>query len=104
MLSQFIAQIEVKNCAPNSGDNSCLTTLPSSVATRDTLITLLGVVFAVFAAVAVIIIIVQAIHFIMSKGEPDKVVDARRGIIYAVIGLGVAISAEIIVNVVIGRI
>ena len=104
MFTQIIAQIELKNCAPDAPNkDGCLTTLPTTLADKTSLVTVLSVVFGVLAALAVIIIIVQAIRFVMSKGEPDKVAEARRGIIYAVVGLGVALSAELIVNVVIGR-
>ncbi|NBU34354.1 hypothetical protein EB118_12880 [bacterium] len=101
LYSTLFAQIN--NCEQGSTDGGCLTNLPNVAANQTTLSNLLTVVFGVIGAVAVIIIIVQAIRFIMSQGESQKAADARRGVIYAAIGLAIAVSAEIIVNFVVGR-
>jgi hypothetical protein len=55
------------------------------------------------AAIAVLIIVIQGIRFVLSQGDSQKAADARKGVIYAVIGLVVALLAEAVVRLVIGR-
>lgn len=97
----FMAQVQ--NCPQGTDANACLTTLPQVAADSVTLTAVLSIIFGVIGAVTVLIIIIQGIRFILSNGEPQKAADARRGILYAAIGLGVVVSAEIIVNFVIGK-
>lgn len=93
---------QIKNCSTGaSGD--CLTSIPTTAANQATLTNILSVVFGVIGAVTVIIIIVQSVRFILSQGDSQKATDARKGVIYAAVGLGVVVSAEIIVQFVIGR-
>lgn len=101
-MINYIAQIQ--NCAQGDNSANCLTNLPVVDASNTTLQSVLGVIFGVIAAVAVIIIVIQGIRFVLSGGDPQKAADARKGIIYAVVGLGVAISAELIVRFVIGSV
>ena len=89
--------IQITNCPENSTNSECLTNIPQVAADNSTLTTGLGIVFAIIGVVSVIIIIVQGINFVLSKGEPDKAASARKGVIYAVIGLGISVSANIIV-------
>lgn len=99
MISIFA---QIKNCDPGArGD--CLTTIPNVAADQSTVANVLGIVFGVIGAVTVLIIIVQAIRFILSNGDSQKAADARKGVIYAAVGLGVVVSAEIIIRFVIGR-
>lgn len=93
---------EVKNC-DSGGAGGCLTNLPSVTADQTSLSNLLSVVFGVLAAIAVLIIVIQGIKFVLSQGDGQKSADARKGVIYAVVGLIVAISAEIVVRLVIGK-
>ena len=99
-MLHYIAAI--KNCEGGaSGD--CLTELPQVDANQATLNNALSILFGVLAAIAVLIIVLQGIKYVLSQGDPQKATDARKGIIYAVVGLVVALSAEIVVRVVIGR-
>ena len=100
MLNSFIAQVQ--NCEQGNNGASCLTNLPEVSAGQDTLTNVFSIVFGVLAAVAVLIIVVQGIRFVLSQGEAQKAADARRGVIYAVIGLVIALMAEVIVRVVLG--
>ncbi|MEI7632197.1 MAG: pilin [bacterium] len=101
-MIHYIAQIT--NCAEGSTATNCLTKLPEVAADQTTLTSVLSIVFGALAAVAVLIIVLQGIRFILSSGEPQKASDARRGVIYAVIGLVVALTAEAIVRFFVGRI
>ncbi len=88
---------------PTSAFNGVPTGLPTTCAGTTSLQSILGIVFGVIAAVAVLIIVIQGIKFMLSNGEPQKAADARKGIIYALVGLGVALSAEAVVRLVIGK-
>ncbi len=100
MVHRLIAQFKPDNC---EGDK-CLSNLPSVSAGENQVEAILAIVFGVFAAVAVIIIVIAAINFASSEGNPDNISRAKRTIIYALIGLVIALSAEIIVLTVVGRI
>ena len=93
-LFTYFAQIE--NC-PIGNEPDCLTTLPDVSANGATLTTVLGLVFGTITAVTVIIIVIQGIKFILSDGNPEKASSARKGVIYALIGLVLSLSANIIV-------
>ena len=94
ILKNF-AQV-VENC-PEGQREACLTTLPDVAADSATLTLVLSIVFGIITAITVIIIIVQGIKFILSDGNPEKAASARKGIIYAVIGLVISLSANVIV-------
>lgn len=87
---------EVSNC-PDGETTGCLTTLPDVPADSATLTTALSIVFGIITAVTVIIIVIQGIKFVLSDGDPDKIASARKGIIYALIGLVLSLSANVIV-------
>lgn len=100
MVHRLIAQYKPDNC---EGDK-CLSNLPSVSAGENQVEAILAVVFGVFAAVAVIIIVIAAINFASSEGNPDNISRAKKTIIYALIGLVISLSAEVIVLTVVGRI
>jgi hypothetical protein len=96
LLTIFAQAIE--NCPENASEtNSCLTNLPQVNADGSALTTILSIVFGTISAVAMIIIIVQSLRFVLSSGEPEKAAEARKGIIYALIGLVISLSANVIV-------
>lgn len=66
---------------------------------RDSVINTL--IYAV-GIIATIMIIVSGIRYVTSAGDPARVNSAKSGILYAVIGLVIAIMAYAIVNFVIG--
>lgn len=59
--------------------------------------TILNYVLAIFGAVAVIMVVYSGIQLIISQGNSEKVAQARRGVIYAVVGLLVIGFAQVIV-------
>jgi hypothetical protein len=101
MIFNTFAQLQ--NCPDGVGTN-CLTTLPNVQANQSSLSIVLGLVFGVLAAVAVLIIVIQGIKFSVSQGDPQKAADARKAIIYAVVGLVVSLSAEAVVKLVLNKI
>ena len=52
----------------------------------------------VVGAVAVVMIIVGGLRYVISRGDPKNVTEAKNLLLYAVIGLGVAFAAYAIVK------
>lgn len=61
------------------------------------------IIAAIAGVVAIIMIIVAGISYILSGGEPAKIIAARNAIIYAVIGLIVIVLARTIIVFIVNR-
>jgi len=96
-LSDTTAQA---SCDPGT---TCDTGLPTVQAGKTQLDQVLSIVFGVFAAIAVLMVILGGLRYITSQGNPQEVAKARDTIIFAGIGLVIAVSAEAIVFFVVGR-
>ena len=105
MLGGLIFRVsQIKNCPEGtSADSFCKTNLPQIDASSATLEKVLPVVFGTITALAVLIIVVQGIKFILSQGEPDKSAQARKGVIYAAVGLVIVFVADIFVAFILKR-
>lgn len=77
--------------------------LPETPATPASLETILQIVFGVIGALAVLFIIVGGFKLVMSQADPQKIAKARATIIYALVGLVVALLAEAIVTFVLSE-
>lgn len=68
---------------------------------------LLGTVLNIFSLVvgviAVIMVIISGLKFVTSGGDPQRASSARNSIIYALVGLVVALLAQVIVRFVLSR-
>lgn len=82
---------------------TCDTGLPHTPASAANLNRILTFVFGILGAAAVLMVVIGAFNFINSEGDPQKAERARSTIIYALIGLVVAITAEALVAFVLGR-
>ncbi len=82
-------------------NNKCEGGASSLESTIQTVITILTTIVGV---AAVIIIIINGLRFITANGDSNSITAARNGIIYALIGLVIAVMAQIIVRFVLGRI
>ncbi len=58
----------------------------------------LQIAFGILGAIAVLIIVIAAMQYVISAGDPQKVAKAKDSIIYALVGLVVAILAFAIVT------
>lgn len=85
------------NCIGN-GSNVCETNLPNVAASGAQLRTILQIVMGVLAAIAVLMITIGGFRYVISEGNPESTKKARSTILYALVGLVVAISAEVIVT------
>jgi heme/copper-type cytochrome/quinol oxidase subunit 2 len=72
--------------------------LPEGPQTGAEIVTIINTIsnwiFTIFLAVAVIFIIMAAIKFLTSGGDPGKVQSARDSLLYALIGVAVAVLAK----------
>ena|ERR1700722_1771972 len=77
--------------------------LPHATADSGTVSTILQIVFGIIGALALLMITVSGLRYITSAGSPEQMGRAKNGIVYALVGLVVAITAEAIVTFVINR-
>jgi hypothetical protein len=99
-LMQFA---QLTNCPPGSGNCKGDTNLPQIAADSNTLQVVLQLLFGILAAMAVIYIIIAAIKYSVSLGNPQATKTLRGTIIYAGVGLAVALLAEFIVTFTLGN-
>jgi hypothetical protein len=79
------------------------TGLPQPAADNGTVSKVLQIVFGIAGSLALLMITVSGLRYITSAGDPEKAARARNGIVYALIGLVLAISFEAIVTFIIGN-
>ncbi|GAC1500698.1 MAG: hypothetical protein NVS1B10_04470 [Candidatus Saccharimonadales bacterium] len=77
--------------------------LPQAATDSNQLQTILSIFFGIIGALALLIIVLSGLRYITSAGDPEKTSRAKNGILYAVVGLIVAISAEAIVAFVVKK-
>jgi hypothetical protein len=98
-LQNLIASAQV-NCFQGA---ACDTGLPVVQADQGNLSIIMQLTFGSIGAIAAIIIVISAMSMVAAQGEPQKIAKARQTIIFASVGLAIAISAEAIVTFTIGK-
>jgi len=87
ILSFFAASSPIDTSAlpqpPNSGNNI----LP----------TVLKIVFGLAGSIAVLMVVINGFRYIVAQGDPNSTASAKNGIIYALVGLLVVMTAYSIV-------
>lgn len=63
----------------------------------------LSIVFGIIGAFALLNIVLSGMKYITSAGNPQKASEAKNGIVYSLVGLMIAISAEALIAFVINR-
>lgn len=58
----------------------------------------LVVVAGIMAVVALLLIVINGMQYIHASGDPQKVAQARQGILYSIVGLIVVLAAATIVS------
>lgn len=100
MPTKLFAKIEnPDNC---EGD-TCKLNLPEVAASQDSVQTLLAVIFGVAAAIAILVIVIAGFNLVTGGGDPEKIARSKKTIIFALVGLAIALSAEFIVLTVLNR-
>lgn len=82
----------------NSGE------LPQLRGDTGTVETIISVVLGFIGAIALLVITVSGFRYVTSAGDPERASKAKNGIIYALVGLVVAIIAQAIVAFVVSEI
>jgi hypothetical protein len=88
-----------------AGGNLVLNSLPNTtgVANGSILQTVLQDLFGIVGGLSLIFLVIGGLRYVLSNGDPQNAASARGTIIYAVVGLIVAIVAESIVALVLGK-
>jgi hypothetical protein len=94
-MTAFLLLIIATNISPGS--------LPQPQANSGELSTILSIVFGIIGALALLMITISGLRYVLSAGSPEKTAKAKSGIVYSLVGLVVAISAEAIVAFVVNR-
>lgn len=77
--------------------------LPHTNADANTLKTALSIAFSILGAISVIMVTIGGIQYIGSQGDPAGTAKAKNTIIYALVGVLVAVFAVTIVQITVGR-
>lgn len=80
------------------------TKIPKPIPDSNTVQIALNFFFGLIGVVAVLIITIAGFQYVISRGDPQKTAKAKDAILYAVIGLVVAILGGAIVNLVIKKV
>jgi hypothetical protein len=72
--------------------------LPTTVADNNAVTNIIQLALGIIGVLAILMITVSGLRYITSAGNPEKTSKAKSGIIYALVGLMVAIAAEGIVT------
>lgn len=78
--------------------------LPTVSADNTTITTVFLIVLNIVGAVSLVIITIAGFKYVISRGEPQAIAKAKDTILYALIGLGVAIMGRVIVAFVFNRV
>ena len=89
------------NC---NGSSTCDTGLPTVSANSASLHTILQFAFGVIGGIALIFVVISALRFVIAGGESQDVARARETLIYALVGLVVCLSAELLVTFVLNNV
>lgn len=71
--------------------------LPQTPATHSEVQVVLGIVIGILGALALLFVVIGGFRYIISDGDPQGTAKARGTILYALIGLLIAVAAEAIV-------
>jgi uncharacterized protein YacL len=77
--------------------------VPHVNADNVTLKIFLNDIFALLGAICFLIIVISGLRYILARGNADSITKAKNSIIYALVGLVIAILASSIVNVILNK-
>ncbi|MBX4197634.1 pilin [Candidatus Saccharibacteria bacterium] len=77
--------------------------LPQTKADSGNLTNIFNIILATMGALALLMLVIAGFRYTVSQGDPTRVADSKRMIIYTIAGLLVIALAATIVNFVVGR-
>ena len=101
ILTHFVAS--ASTYCPAGGGDSCTTGLPMIQANKSNLASLLEIVFAILGVLTILLVMIGGFRLIIAQGDPQAVAKARNTILYAIVGLAIAICSEAIVAFTLGK-
>jgi len=84
--------------------NLDLDNVPQTTPDDTSVTAVLTIFFGAMAGIAVLVITLASLNFALSRGNPEKANKARDTIIYAGVGLAVAVLASAIIRFVVGSV
>ncbi|MEK7594233.1 MAG: pilin [Patescibacteria group bacterium] len=96
-MSDFLYTLVAKATEIDAGNLPQADTGPAAIQA------ILAITFSIIGALALLVIVVSGLRYITSAGDPEKTAKAKNGVVYALVGLVVAISAFAIVSFVVNR-
>lgn len=75
-----------------------------TAANDNTMNDIVGVVFGIAGALALLFIVIGGLRYILSDGDPNNISQAKKTIIYALVGLVITMAAYAIVSFVLNNI
>jgi len=95
MITFFALDLLNRSTTPN---------LPRASAGPSLLNTILRVTFILIGSLALMMFVIAGFRYTISGGDPTKIADTKRAMIYTAVGVIVSASAYIIVNAVLGHV
>jgi magnesium-transporting ATPase (P-type) len=92
------AQVDDLQCGANSAASGSCHKKPSSPDLNETIARVINVISSLVAVASVIMIIVGGFRYVTSGGDSTKTGSARNTIMNAIIGLVIAVFAQVIVR------
>lgn len=92
-----ILPIDIVAGACNTAGQICLNGLPQTAADNSTVESILTIAIRIIAVLSVLFIVIGGVRYVLSQGDPSAITKAKSTIVYAVIGLVIAILAQAIV-------
>lgn len=102
-LASAQATNELK-CGANAAATGDCNTKPNSPSLNDIIARVINIISSLIAVVSVIMIMVGGFRYVTSGGDTNKVGSARSTITNAIIGLVIAVFAQVIVRFVIAKV
>lgn len=99
--STFALSTVCPESATHPNSNGCA--LPEVTADQGTLHNIIQIVFGVIGAFALLSMTASGLKYITSGGDPQKTSEAKKGVVFALVGLMIAVSAEALVAFVVHR-
>ena len=101
LAAPSISAVALTNCEELGIDGTACEQNLSSDGGKNVAGQAINIALGVLGAIAVLIIVIAGFQFALSQGNQEKTKKARQTILYAVVGLVVAIFASVIVNFII---
>jgi len=76
--------------------------LPKAQADSPEVQQIIGIMLGIIGAISLLVITLSGLRYILAAGDPQKISKAKNGIIYALVGLVIAIIAEALVAFIAG--